>query len=547
MLLWSQTPSSKLMGLPTLEDASAEFILGDPSAIVRSLAPEMRDEIASSLAAHRPGELEVLRRALIEALSNSSADEIAEAILSFCFPYAWLSEEAAAMLIAALGAHKGARIGCAFTFAASVAWTLAKEHSVDLAIEIDALAPVLSLLARATDRSLRIRVQRIEAITGNEFDGLDHAVIFPPIGMRRLEYSLRLPGSLTGEQLGSEAFGALWGSRLGRGRNIVVVGHGLLFRTSSKDAAFKQELLDSHGLEAVLSLPRGTMPGSSVVMSALIFSGSEHRNQTKRIRFIDGSESETLAQLKLGKLVDSKAAHPLFADVPVTEIGQAGFNLSVERYVLDADALRHRELLGDRETVSLSDIADIRRPQALPRDSGDGPTFQVREALLADVDNGRLSLPVKLSELPRSALPKIESATLKPGDILLSIKGTIGKAALVGEVAETSPVPIVPGQSFVIVRLRKGSLIHDPRILVSYLRSPIAQSLLQAMAGGTTIPNVAMGALKDMPVPVPGAKAQDKMLKKFDEYYELLRNIDEMKDRLSNTESDLFALMLETK
>jgi hypothetical protein len=55
----------------------------------------------------------------------------------------------------------------------------------------------------------------------------------------------------------TEMLGARWAAHIGRRRNVVIVGNGLLFRTSSKDAAFKQELLYDHGLEAVVMLPRG--------------------------------------------------------------------------------------------------------------------------------------------------------------------------------------------------------------------------------------------------------------------------------------------------
>jgi hypothetical protein len=555
MLLWSQTPASKLRGLPLLEDASAEFMVNDPGNVTRCLAPEIGDELVRGLAAHRPGELEALRRTIIDALqANRPVDEIAEAIISLCAPHAWLSNESPAILIAALNVSEGAQVRCAFSYSMSAAWALSKNSSVDLDIEDASLAPVLAILANASGRSLRVHVNTIYSVARKEdgFGAADDALIFPPIGMRqRLEPSpLNLPGSFAGDQLGSEAFGALWGAHLGKKRNIVVVGNGLLFRTSSKDAAFKQDLIHNHGLEAVLSLPRGTLPGSSVAMSALIFSGKERRNRSRpEIRFIDGSDPTAFDTSALVSFLEEGSTHPLCADASFDQMAEAGFNLSVDRYVLDSETRRSREILGSQETATLSDLAEIRRPQALPRDSGKEPTFEVREALLADIDDGRLSLPAKLSELPRSAAPKIESAILKPGDILLSIKGTIGKAALVTEaaIAESSPVPIVPGQSFVIVRLRKGSLIRDPQVLVSYLRSPIAQSLLQGMAGGTTILNVAMGELKHMPVPIPSLNTQNAIMKEFDEYYKLLRDIDDLRQKMSIKAELISKLILSEK
>ena len=170
----------------------------------------------------------------------------------------------------------------------------------------------------------------------------------------------------------------------------------------------------------------------------------------------------------------------------------------------------------------------------------------VREAQLADIKNGRLNLPSKLSELPRSAITKIESDILKPGDILLSIKGTIGKTALVTEqvIADSNFVPIVPGQSFVIIRLRKGSVIRDPQVLLGYLRSPVAQSLLQATAGGTTIANVAMGELKQLSVPIPSAEIQAKIVAEHEEWAKLQTEIDRLKEKMKATEENIARLVV---
>ncbi|MBR1191486.1 N-6 DNA methylase [Bradyrhizobium sp. AUGA SZCCT0160] len=555
MLLWSQTPASKLKGLPSFRDASAEFILKDPSRVARTLAPELSDSIVSNLADHHSSELESLRRAVMNGLdAHSPVGEIADAILELCAPYASVASETSAILIAVLDAKKGSRVRCAFSYAMRTAWALANDVTVDLDIENADLAPLISILAAACDRSIKVQVNTIDSVAQatDAHDAAEHALIFPPIGMRlRVDRpSLSRSGAAIGDQISSESLGALWGAHAGKGRNIVVVGNGLLFRTSSKDAAFKQDLFHDHGLEAVISLPRGTFSGTAIAMSALVFSGDGRlKGRQRRIRFIDGSDS-ALDASALPELLDGKERqHPLCADASLEQISETGFNLSVDRYVLDAETRRTREMLNRQKTVRLFDLADIRRPQALPRESGKESTFEVREALLADIDNGRLSLPTKLSELPRSASTKIESAVLRPGDILLSIKGTIGKAALVTDsaIAESDTVPIVPGQSFVIVRLRKGGAITDPRALVSYLRSPLAQSLLHGMAGGTTIPNVAMGELKDMPVPIPNEQAQATLLKKFDEYSQILRDIDVLRSRMKITEDEMFNITLNSK
>ena len=68
------------------------------------------------------------------------------------------------------------------------------------------------------------------------------------------------------------------------------------------------------------------------------------------------------------------------------------------------------------------------------------------------------------------------------------------------------------------------------------------------MAGGTTIPNVAMGELKDMPVPIPNEQAQATLLKKFDEYSQILRDIEYvLQSRMKTTEDEMFNITLNSK
>jgi type I restriction-modification system DNA methylase subunit len=555
MLLWSQFPTSELKELPTLRDASAEFVLNASDRIENSLCPEIMGQIGRIWTGQQASDVEIMRRAIINALdSGLSADEIAEAILGYCAPLEWGSEDHSNTLLAALDSEKGMRIRCAFSYAIRPAWALSKQAIVELDVENHDLASLLSILAKACGRSLSVRVVSIDAVadTATRQSDFDHALIVPPLGMRlKLDASsARHFKSFLGGPVSAEAFASLWGAHIGRKRNIVVVGNGLLFRTSSNDAAFKQELIQHHGLEAVISLPRWVAPGVGVSMSALVFAGdggSKSRKET--VRFINADDQAALDPAILSKLLAGQGAHPLCVDCSIQKVSEASFNLSVDRYVLDQETRRNRELLNSQETVGLSDLADIRRPQALPRECGKETAFEVREAMLADIKNGRLSLPAKLSELPQSASTKIENAVLKPGDILLSIKGTIGKIALVTDdtIAESGPVPIVPGQSFVIIRMRKGGLIPDPRVLVGYLRSPVAQSLLQRMAGGTTIANVAMGDLKNLEVPVISMKAQHDIVEKHNECQDIQRHIDMLIEKKKDMEEQIFGIALGKK
>jgi len=486
-------------------------------------------------------------RALNEGLS---AEDIAEDIFATCLPHTWLAHESCDVLIAALAPRRTSQIVCAYSMAARPAWNLSRDHQVHLEVEEQGLGAIIAMLASATRRSLVVRTSSLDAVSRDGvFRLYDLALILPPLG-RRLKSGLLakdVPGLRADDDIGSEALGALLGAQIGRQRSIVVVAKGFLFRTSSRDAAIKQELVQSLGLRAVISLPRGTMASTAVAFSALVFSPNGQDNKAgKHIRFIDASNPATLKSAEIPTLLDSKVKHPLSTDATPAQLSDAGFNLSVDRYVLSAETRDSRNLIGQHYTLTLSDLAEIRKPQALPRDDRQHAHIEIREALLADIDGGRLQMPRKRSQLPRSASTKIENAVLKQNDILLSIKGTIGKTALVTDevIADSEPALVVAGQSFVILRLRKGSAITDARVLTTYLRTPTAQALLGSMAGGTTIPNVIMGDLKALPVPIPSVETQRELLAKFDERDHLLHDADQLISKSQAVEQSMFDLIL---
>ena len=455
-------------------------------------------------------------------------------------------------LLAVLDAKNGTRIRCAFHYCLRPAWTLSKRGFVELDVENHDYAPLLTILSKACGRNLNVHVGAIGSVAGalGQRSEFDHALIIPPIGLRQ-KFGPPLMSHFVGmkaEDLTAESFAALWGASLGRERNVVVVGNGMLFRRSGMGTAFKRGLIERQGLEAVVSLPRGIFPGTSIGVSALVFSGDgATRSRRETMRFINGSDPAALGPAPLSKLLSNKSTDPLCVDASIREVSEGGFNLLVDRYVWDPAVQIHREMLNQHETVRLADLADIHGPQTLPRASIRGEGLEVREALLGDVVDGRLSLPAKLSELAEPAATRIATTFLAPGDILLSIRGAIGKVALITDdlVAQSGPLPIAAGQSFAIVRLRKGGAIGEPEVLFSYLRSPVAQSLLQGMTGGTTITKVAIRDLKAMQAPVLSVEQQQNIVRMYQECNNIQRDIDILAEKRKVMEAKIITVMLD--
>ena len=85
-----------------------------------------------------------------------------------------------------------------------------------------------------------------------------------------------------------------------------------------------------------------------------------------------------------------------------------------------------------------------------------------------------------------------------PKGMSSSIKGSIGKAGVVGDLVDQT----VPGQAFCVVKLRPNAPLNS-KALVQYLRSEIGQCFFQKRSQGTGVAFIPMGDVKSIPVVVP--------------------------------------------
>ena len=140
--------------------------------------------------------------------------------------------------------------------------------------------------------------------------------------------------------------------------------------------------------------------------------------------------------------------------------------------------------------------------------------------------------------LPKAALPKGRQQLLEPGDVLLSIKGGLGKVAMVQDLKH----PTVPCQAFCVIRLRPNALL-TPAALVQYLRSAVGQTLArQVVLSGRDMEGVDhhLGGRWALRTVIPTASAANCWLKRSARlamYRYLIRNYRGRASRSSRPES----------
>ena len=104
----------------------------------------------------------------------------------------------------------------------------------------------------------------------------------------------------------------------------------------------------------------------------------------------------------------------------------------------------------------------------------------------------------------------LRSCAVKPGDILISLVGTIGKVLIL-------PENIEPG--IVNPRLVKFSLdrrLVDANYIKMYLQSPYVKYLFSIASHGGTMDILNLTILKEIPIPVPPLEEQNKITEEFE-------------------------------
>ncbi|MFX1763409.1 N-6 DNA methylase [Paraburkholderia sp. A1RI-2L] len=157
---------------------------------------------------------------------------------------------------------------------------------------------------------------------------------------------------------------------------------------------------------------------------------------------------------------------------------------------------------------------------------------------MADLGHGRRAL-VEAGDIVSAgreiALGLLESdkALVQPGDIVITIKGSVGRVALMGTSAHRQP--IILSQSCLALRLRPslGDKNLSPEVLLMYLRSPHGQAQLTGLQVGAGVQHISPATLLGtVSVPIPSEQAYVEIRHDYDRLCEL-------EDQITNIESEI--------
>lgn len=356
-----------------------------------------------------------------------------------------------------------------------------------------------------------------DALTNPEFltnGKFDRVVQEPPFGLRlRVDisddeygrYRFGIPGRTSGDlAFISNAVSSL---KETGGKAVVVIPNGSLFR-SGADRDIRAALLAHDFIETIIALPARMFTNSMIPTSIVVLNNHKEASQAGQVQFIKVGDDQ-LDVTRRERRLSSEAVTEILAayhakaeiekfavNIPVSDIKDS--NLLVESYIIEdtytIDGMQVKvdfDQLAAMDTTTLGEVATIARGFNMGR-SVESETGAYRVIRITDLNDGGIDY-AKSTRVELDGA-KVDNYVVQRGDLLLSIRGTNTKIGMV----DTDDDSLLFNAN--LVRLRSQPE-WDPAWLQLYLNSPMAQVLMTQISKGTTIRQILIPDLKNIPIP----------------------------------------------
>jgi type I restriction enzyme M protein len=269
--------------------------------------------------------------------------------------------------------------------------------------------------------------------------------------------------------------------------------------------------VDQGLLEAVIKLPSGSFECTNVAPIAIVLRGSEEKPRPNTLfvdaSYLDIAKGSEKAIADFVSLIAQGEDCEFMRNVGPDEIAQNLFNLDPARYPITEEKRKISSYLARRETVALSEICEILRPQLLLESEAGGQ--EVREVAFADIqEDGFILRPAKTRRIAHDTFKRSSRFIIRPGDILLSVKGTVGRIGLIQEAFDDA---CIPSQSFVLLRLDSREQRLSATYLFYFLSSPFGQGQINACKSGSVISILQSSDIKELRVALPKPGEEHKV------------------------------------
>ena len=310
---------------------------------------------------------------------------------------------------------------------------------------------------------------------------------------------------------------------------VFLVPPSVLF-SRGQEERLREHLLErnegGNELQSIVALPGGVYPSSNIGAAVVSVTPGRDNSEVLMVDLGLAKRSSTnvdelvreFKDVALGLKDDPERACRVTPDA----IRATDMSFTPSRY------LQKRVDVGPN-AVALENICEVLKAPVLSKD--DDAVERV-EVGIADTSTWRpvAEGPTKVARIKhRRDLP-----TLEQGDLVVSIKGTIGKVALMGAISLDA---MVVSQTCLGLRIKQGRRdTVSPEFLLMYLRSPSGQTQLQGLQAGSAIQHISPQTLMNsFLVPVPDVHERDAV----EQDYRRLCELEAEKASLEQQMSDL--------
>lgn len=344
------------------------------------------------------------------------------------------------------------------------------------------------------------------AIEGGKPRLFDITVAFPPFGMKypadeiRRDLFNRFPERTTiGSVLAVRHAISQTKSKL-----VIAVQNSLLF-SHGYEKELRKDLVEKGMIEAVIAMPNGLLSLTNIAFTILVINPKGGLNS---IKFINADSPEfyvvvarTRNDLRnidgLLELIKSNKESTNCSIVSNQVVLSNDAQLQVDRYVVSDSRKRLEKQLSGLRKIQLGDIA--RTVRAIPLGSIESKPIAVMEIGAADLSQfGYIAPKGKTISVDENLAKRYEDCFLRPLDIVLIVKGSVGKIGIVpADVPGSGNGGWVAGQSAIVLRVHPE---YCAQSLFVQLRSPMGQELLAGIVSGATIKLIQLRELMKLEV-----------------------------------------------
>ncbi len=328
---------------------------------------------------------------------------------------------------------------------------------------------------------------------------------------------------------------------------LAITNLGTLWTKNNGINYFRKVIIENNWLDAVIKLPSNMMSHTAIPTALLIF--KKHRTLKDKIQFIDFSNCKKDDSAKRGLLVipeeeinsllniyTKKKKSTISISVTNEEIKANDYELNTSKYIISEEDQKLFEILNSRDSVPLDALVNFVRSIPIPsiKDNDSSIAGEINEIILSDINQvGEITCTNKKTKINKEFLSKSNIPYVKKGDLIISIKGSLGKIGTV-----TSDLPnTIPGTSLCILRPREKSLIN-PEYILQYLRSEIGQKMFLNYGRGDFIAFLSINDLKNLEIPIPSLEEQKIAKKILKRSRDLVESIQIMQKELDNCKNN---------